>query len=270
MRALINGEEGELIGVSDRGLNYGDGCFTTIAVRERELQLWPRHWQRLQQTCARLKIPLVDEHTLLAEAKLLIEHHDSVSAVIKILISRGEGGRGYAPPMPSNSNRVVSISHVPSHYGAWQKQGIRIAQASFRLAIQPEFAGLKTLNRLEQVMLKQELQDLRAVMEPKPDDLIVSDADDYICETTMGNIFWRHNGQWHTPDLTNAGIEGVVRAELLAQNPQVRIGRYRLESLLQADEIFVCNALLGLVPVSNIKGIELSVRTYSKHWQTLL
>ncbi len=270
MPTLINGEECDQVSVADRGLNYGDGCFTTIAVVAGELQLWQRHWQRLENTCAKLSIPLADEAVFLAEAKRLIERNENTAAVIKIVITRGSGGRGYAPAKESNPQRIVTISEMPAHYARWREDGIRLANASLRLAIQPELAGLKTLNRLEQVLLKLELEKLREVMHPAPDDLIVCDARGFLCEATMGNLFWREGKHWYTPELTEAGIAGVVRAELLALNPHVRVGHYLPEKLAQADEIFICNSLLGLVPVSNMNGIELAVRVYSKAWQTEL
>lgn len=270
MHTLMNGEATDQVDILDRGLNYGDGCFTTIAVIDEQLQLWQRHWQRLNDTCTKLGILVPDEALLLAESEALITEFGKEPAAIKIVITRGSGGRGYAPPKECETRRILSINAIPEHYTMWRTDGIHIANASFRLALQPELAGLKTLNRLEQVLLKQQLGKLQQVMNPVPDDLIVCDANGFVCEATMGNIFWREGKQWHTPELTEAGIAGVVRAEVLANNPNIRIGHYLPEKLAEADEIFVCNSLLGLVPVSNINGSELPVRVYPESWLTRL
>lgn len=252
---LINGKANGCIAATDRAFQFGDGCFTTIAVIKGQLQLWPLHWQRLRETCKRLAIVLPDEWQplLKQEAEYLVREARADAAVIKIIISRGSGGRGYAVGNGLSAIRVVTLSEIPAHYQQWRDDGIELAWANLALAQQPALAGLKTLNRLEQVLLKQEL------LQRDADDLLVCDSRGLVCETIIANIFWRRAGEWFTPQLSHAGIAGVVRQQILQHNNHVHIVDATAQEFLAAEQVFVCNALLGLVPVRKIaasKGFE--------------
>lgn len=269
---LINGKTNGCIAATDRAFQFGDGCFTTIAVANGELQLWPLHWQRLRETCKRLAIVLPDEWQPLLqhEAEYLVREAKVVAAVIKIIISRGSGGRGYAAGNGLSAIRVVTINEIPTHYQQWRDNGIVLAWAHLELAQQPALAGLKTLNRLEQVLLKQEL------LQRDADDLLVCDSRGLVCETIIANIFWRKLGQWFTPKLSQAGIAGVVRQQLLQNNNHVAIVEATPAEFLAADQVFVCNALLGLVPVRKIAANtcygerEFTVAHYPQQLKTTL
>ncbi|MFU8785138.1 aminodeoxychorismate lyase [Aliidiomarina sp.] len=245
---LINGKANGCIAATDRAFQFGDGCFTTIAVVKGQLQLWPLHWQRLRETCKRLAIVLPNEWQALLqqEAEYLVREARADAAVIKIIISRGSGGRGYAVGNGLSAIRVVTLSEVPAHYQQWRDDGIELAWANLALAQQPALAGLKTLNRLEQVLLKQEL------LQRDADDLLVCDSRGLVCETIIANIFWRRAGEWFTPQLSHAGIAGVVRQQILQHNEHVHIVDATPQQFLKAEQVFVCNALLGLVPVRKI------------------
>lgn len=248
--SLINGLWSGQQSIKDRALQFGDGCFTTIAVHAGEVQLWLRHWQRLQDDCTRLGIPLPSswQSLLLQEITTLVATYPpAASAVVKIIISRGVGGRGYAADKLLEPQRLISISPYPEHYRHWQQQGITVGWAALQLGQQPALAGIKSLNRLEQVLLKQELAG-----QPHLDDLLVCDSQGWLIESIVANLFWYQQGQWFTPSLQQAGITGVVRAELLANNPQVQVVTMKPQTLLNAEAMFLCNALLGIVPVREI------------------
>lgn len=259
---LINGLPRRDIDSRDRGLQYGDGFFTTMRVVQGQPQLWQRHVERLDMTSQRLGIAIPHSTKLLAETRQVSRGHQD--CVVRLTFTRGVGGRGYAPPEQAQSTRLVSRSPLPDHYVRWRQQGIQLATSSQRLGYQPMLKGLKTLNRLEQVLLKQELATLDA------DDLLVLDDTDSLCETSAGNLFWRHGNSWYTSDLARAGIAGVVRAELLANNQVARV-RTTLDTLRNAHEIFICNALCGLVPVRSLDNKPLPAwREYPAQLATCL
>lgn len=261
---LINGRPDRQLDWRDRAVQYGDGHFTTVAVRHGQPQLWQRHWQRLQIACQALQLPEPDELKLRAEVLQVSRGHPD--CVVKILLSRGTGGRGYTAPEQPKVVRIVSRSPTPRHYPEWREHGVSLGLAQQRLGLQaPPLAGLKTLNRLEQVLIKQELGGSGA------DDLVVQDVQDRVVEVSAGNLFWREADQWYTPKLTNAGVAGVVRAELLIRNPQVLVGHFSLTALAQAEEALVCNAVLGVAPVHSLLGRPLpTCRSYPEQWHSQL
>ncbi|WP_337842112.1 aminodeoxychorismate lyase [Rheinheimera sp.] len=226
---------------SDRSFNYGDGLFSTVRVSRGQLQLWPLHLNRLQQGVERLNMPAIDEQQLTAAAKQAITAPEQV---LKLLLSRGAGGRGYGAGGIVESHLHLSVAAMPD-YQPWQQQGIRVGIAQLKLGCQPRLAGLKHNNRLEQVLLKAELAATDW------DDLLVLDTMDRVTEATAANLFFYTGGVWHTPQLDQAGVAGVMR-ELLLSQLQPQQGYYSLSHLVQADAIFLCNALMQVVPVRQL------------------
>jgi 4-amino-4-deoxychorismate lyase len=145
----------------------------------------------------------------------------------------------------------VSQHEFPDHYQKWQEQGISVAVSPVLLAKQPLLAGIKHLNRLEQVLIKQQLQQTSF------DDVIVCDNEQHIIETSAANLFWRKGSDWYTPDLTGSGVDGVMRNQLLryfaTHNNPATIIQTGLRAILAADEVFICNSLMKVVPVLNIQ-----------------
>lgn len=250
---FIDASVATTIDINDRGFQYGDGFFTTMFADRGQLQLWPRHWHRLKLTASRLGFPPLDEKKILEQCNFACS--DTKQLAIRISVSRGPGGRGYAPPAKVIPTVVVSVSDIPSHYESWRSTGIRLKVSEQRLGYQPMLHGLKTLNRLEQVLLKQELERT-----PDTDELLVLDPNNNVTETTAANVFWRCGSTWYTSALNYAGIAGVVRSELLCHN-QVEQGEYPLSNIESADEAFVCNSLMGLVPVCSIGSYTLPTIT---------
>ena len=225
-------------GIADRSFNYGDGVFTTMLVRGGQLQLWPLHLSRLQLGAHRLGFGEVDWQKLQQDVFAAIT---SAHQVIKLLLSRGEGGRGYSPAGISQPHWYISQSAVPD-YQAAREQGISIETAELALSVQPLLAGLKHNNRLEQVLLKQE-QARRDV-----DDLLVLDQLGFVIEAISANVFIYRAGHWYTPELSRAGVAGVMREHLLSQTA-VSLINWQQHDIKQVEAMFICNALMGIVPV---------------------
>jgi len=252
---LVNGDSGTHISALDRGLQYGDGLFETIAVADSRPCLWQRHYQRLHDGGKRLGIPIPTSETLLSEIKQEIGSNDK--GVIKVTITRGEGARGYNPPPEPKATRIVHFSPWPDYPVAVYSAGIRVRVCETRLGISHSLAGIKHLNRLEQVMARSEWSDSEI------GEGLMLDAQGHIIEGTMSNVFTLKDGVLHTPDLTQCGVEGVMRALVLdtaaEQGIEVNIGQIGLAEALQADGVFLTNSIIGIWPVNRLEDREYNI-----------
>jgi len=245
---LINGKQSNQISASNRGLSYGDGFFSTIKVKRGEIQLWDLHLARLQKSAERLSFPRFNWRALTQELqKFAKQCTKQEEMVIKIILSRGDGGRGYSSNGCKHIDRIISAHPQPKAYKKWQHQGIAVIQCDYQLPMNKRIAGLKTLNRLDQVLIKQEIETKKAI------DGIVCDNKDNVISASSANLFIHKDSQWYTPCLKNAGIEGVKRQQILnaAKQHGVVIIKTQLNKLdlLNADAICITNALMGIVPV---------------------
>jgi 4-amino-4-deoxychorismate lyase len=222
----------------DRSFNYGDGIFTTMQVKAGQIQLWPLHLARLQQAAKRLHFASIDWQQLAVAVQAAIT---KTSQVIKVLISRGEGGRGYSSLGVDQPHIYISSATLPN-YQDWQQQGISLGVAELKLAIQPALAGIKHTSRLEQVLIKQQL------MQAPFDELLVFDQQDFVCEVSAANVFFYRQQQWYTPSLERAGVNGVMRQHLM-QFIDAQQVNWTLEQLADVESMFICNALMEIVPV---------------------
>ncbi len=250
---LVNGISTELIAVADRGLQYGDGLFETIAVNNGQLQFWQPHMQRLKLGCERLAIPAPDQQQLLKEARQLIKQQSH--CIIKIIISRGQGGRGYRPPQDCQPSRIISCHAWPDYPVDMQTKGVALRYCETPLAVNPALASIKHLNRLEQVMARNEWRS------PDIFEGLMLDLNGNVVEGTMSNLFFVNAEGLCTPDLSQAGVKGVMRDQVLAMVESlaipVQIGHYNKTALNQVDELFICNSIIGIVPVCQLAGREL-------------
>ena len=265
-KILINGQPGELLPVTDRAFHYGDGVFETIAVFNGKPRLWERHIARLYRGCERLAIPAPDS-ALLREEVTQVALGYAASAV-KIIISRGSGGRGYRPPAVVEPTRLVLRYPFPDNPSARTTDGVEIRLCDTPLGCNPRLAGMKHLNRLEQVLARSEWSD-DAITEG-----VMLDADGHLIDGTMSNLFLIINGELHTPDLSRCGVEGVMRAtviEVAQQNNIPLLISPLNHSLLEtAEEIFITNALIGIWPVIRCGDYHYPVGTITRRLQHYL
>ncbi len=265
-RTLVNGQWGVRVSSRDRGLQYGDGLFETVLGRDGSLLLWARHLSRLLAGCARLGIPPPSEQTLTEEAASLLAAHGN--GIIKIMVTRGDGGRGYRPPQPANPTRILSWHQLPAAAAERPGSGVRVRLCRTRLGHSPDLAGLKHLNRLEQVLARGEWSD------PNIGEGLMLDLDDHPVEGTMSNLFLVGEGRLHTPDLSLCGVAGVVRAWVMdhaqALGSSCLVGRLSLEDVLTAEEVFLCNSVIGIWPVGELDGHPLPVGPVTRQLQRAL
>ncbi len=235
-------------GISDRSFQYGDGIFTTIRVARGQLVCWPYHWQRLSASLQRLGMAALDEMWLKHQAEQQISAPEQV---LKIVISRGQGGRGYSPAGFTQVQCYCGVSALPD-YQSLQQHGLHLDVATLRLGIQPLLAGIKHTSRLETVLLKAEVERSPA------DDLVACDSTGLVTELSAANLFFYQQGRWHTPRLHQAGVAGVTRQWLL-DYLQIVPGCYSLSQLQQAEAMLACNALMGLAPVRQFTSLRLDL-----------
>ena len=246
-KTIINNDTSNSIPLSDRGLSYGDGFFTTAKVVNETVAHWHFHKLRLIECQTRLGFPEIDFLELEKSINQVCKNQKC--AVLKIMITRGSGGRGYGLPEVQNPVQILSLLPYPNSYDTLKLTGIDLEVSSIKLGLQPLLAGMKTLNRLEQVLIKQEL---RAKSWP---EAIVLDLNDNVIETSIANIIYYINGQWCTPKLDQAGIKGVYR-QFLASKIVLIESRISLEEIKTAQAVFCCNSLMGLVPIKSIQKIQ--------------
>lgn len=260
---LINGIPSNSIPANDRAVSFGDGLFTTFRIFHGEIQELDAHLTRLKNGCKALSIQHRDWQTLALELEQLAKSAEQPLAVGKAIITRGQGGRGYSPNGVDNPLRVLSHFPLPPHIQSWREQGVQLAQARFQLSIQPALAGHKTLNRLEQILGKQELIEQGAV------EGIFCDTEGYLVECNAANLFWRKGEQLYTPDLTLCGVTGIMRQKIMTfckqHHTTVQVVRELPATLETADELFICNGITGPVPVTGYQG-----QSFDSHFITRL
>lgn len=257
---LVNGQETASIPVLDRGFQYGDGCFTTLEVHDGLPIFLSRHLQRLARDSARLQISLGDGAALPAEARRLAA--DGGDGVLKIILTRGAGGRGYRCPDQPQPSRVLSFHPRPVYPAEWAEAGVVARLCRLRLGLNPSLAGIKHLNRLEQILARQEWSEAEIA------EGLLLDSSGYLVEGTLSNVFWLRDGVLQTPRLDRCGVAGVMRELVLELagrvGLRVRQGRYRLPQMLQADEVFLTNSLIGLWPVRRFQEQQWPVGPHTR------
>jgi 4-amino-4-deoxychorismate lyase len=259
---LVNGEYQTHIEVADRGFQYGDGLFETITVHNGKAVFLQQHLARLTAACQRLRIPVPSPDTLRAEIDQLCQNTEQ--AVLKIIITRGSGGRGYRQPDDISPTRVLSLHPFPNYPDNYAREGITARFCSTRLGLNPTLAGMKHLNRLEQVLARAEWQD-DTIQEG-----IMLDINDCVIEGTMSNLFYSKNQQLYTAALTQSGIAGIIRAMIISHEFVIE-HNFNQAELLAADELFVCNSVIGIWPIKQLASHTFTIGNktkYLQHWLT--
>ncbi len=245
-RCLINGFDKRQVDVTDRGLHYGDGLFETLAVFDGRPRHWRMHMQRLLYGCQKLALATPDAELLSDElARVTL---DMPRAVVKIVLSRGSSGRGYRYENDVEPTRIVASYDWPDYPDSYYQHGVRLKICDTRISIQPSLAGIKHLNRLENVLARNEWQD-----DSYAEGLML-DINANVIEGTMSNLFWVEGGQLYTPKLEQSGVHGIMRQRVFDTAKDLAIICNETEADLQrircADELFICNSIIGIWPAT--------------------
>jgi 4-amino-4-deoxychorismate lyase len=247
---LVNGQPADTVSVLDRGLGYGDGVFRTLRTQAGQPLWWRDHYAKLRADCTALALDCPDESGLRDEVCAVAE---SGQGVVKIVLTRGAGARGYAPPVGQACTRIVTASPLPPHAQPDASVGVTVRWCTLRLARQPRLAGIKHLNRLENVLARAEW-DNPAIFEG-----LLCDDSSAVISGVMSNLFWIKDGELFTPDLNECGVAGVARTRLLRvaarRGIPVHIGRQLSDAILAADEVMICNSVIGVRRVARLDDV---------------
>ena len=251
---LVNGLPSEYIRVSDRGLAYGDGVFRTLLLQSGRALLWRLHYDKLRADCDGLGIDCPPEDRLTEEMTRLSK--EAPDCVLKIIVTRGEGARGYAVSGETEPTCILMTSPLPQYPADYFSNGVRMHLCSTRLAIQPRLAGIKHLNRLENVLARQEWND------PGIAEGLMLDMEGNAIEGTMTNVFALKGGTLRTPDLGRCGVAGVQRERIIKLAAilgiEVNVENLSLAKIYEAEELVLCNSVIGVWNVRELAG---------KNWQ---
>lgn len=257
--ALINGVSAEHLNINDRAIHYGDGLFETILCSDNRLLYWPQHYQRLQLSAEKLRLNCPDEQVLLNDISRLLKQNENISSAacsIKIIVTRGSGERGYVMPKKARENRIIFLSQLSPEYSSLlsgQLSSGELYLCNQQVSINEDLAGLKHLNRLENVLARNEWQQTAA---NKFIDGLMLNANKHVIEGTMSNLFAVRDGHLYTPDLSLSGVRGIMRDIIIAaaQRNGIQLSSLdlTLEDLSAMDEIFISNSLIGMSSVNRI------------------
>lgn len=265
MSTRVNGQAADTVSAHDRGLSYGDGLFETMRRVRGGWPLWSRHMQRLDEGCRRLGLPAPDSAWLARECELACDGMSD--AVLRLTVTRGLGPRGYAPPASPEPSCIVRAGPLPELRRDWYHHGVTVRRCRTRLAAQPRLAGIKHLNRLEQVLARSEWQD------PDIAEGLMCDFEGHVVSATAANLFAVLGGELTTPALDACGVAGVARAEVLAQCPAAAVRPVAWSELADAGEVFLTSSVRGILPVGRIAGAEQqypvgpACRQLQAHWR---
>jgi 4-amino-4-deoxychorismate lyase len=262
MMIWVDGELCEQLPISDRGLQYGDGVWETIRIAQGQPIFWQPHLERLLYGLRVLGISLNTEQLETQVSQCLVGVD---TGILKIIVTRGSGGRGYLPPPNSQPRIILSVHPVPAYPESYYESGIEITLCETRLSHNPQLAGFKHLNRLEQVLARKELGS-------KYPEGLVRDYADHVIEGTMTNLFIVKDEKIFTPDLTFCGIKGVMREFIMQRcntwgiDVEV-LSTIKMEQLLMADALFLCNSVIGVWSVKHFQNKNYSISALSKNLQ---
>lgn len=263
---LINGSFNNIISPLDRGFAYGDGVFRTLKMRGGLPECWPQHYQKLVADCAAIDIVCPSAELLMNDlSQLFLADAENIDlhAVAKIMITRGEGARGYTPPAITAPMRVVLKLDMPSYPQNRFDVGVHLTVCETRLAIQAKLAGVKTLNRLENVLARMEWKN------PDIADGILMDMQGNVIECTAANIFARFGDTLITPSLANSGIAGITRQRIIDIAPTLKlktaIETFDLKKLFTANEVIICSSLYGAWQVKSVQTSLVQKKIIKSH-----
>ncbi len=244
---LIDGVLSDSACLDERALQFGDGLFETVAVVDQQPCLWEAHMQRLARGCHQLHLPLPDVAQLRKETEELCA--GTVRGVMKLYWTAGRSVRGYRRPQPLRPQRMLRLSEWPVR----QPKPWHLRLCTHRVGDQPVLAGIKHLNRLDQVIARAEWQD------DAVDEGVMQGLDGRIVSGTMSNLFLQTGEQLITPSLDRAGVAGVVRELVIelaaADGYRIDIRDVTLKDLRQADALYMSNALIGVERVARFEDV---------------
>lgn len=257
---LINNKFTEKLSIMDRGFSYGDGFFETMIWENLggnvkpilKVQYWERHIQRIKDGCKLMQIQFPDYSILLNQRnKILVRSFNSgmKSGILKLIITRGLGGRGYKFESNMKSTLAFLSFKKTKQPEIFYKRGIDLTYCKTKLSVNDRLSGLKHLNRLDSVLARSEWDD-------EYFDGVFLDIDDNLIEGTMTNIFFIKKDILITPPIVGAGISGIIR-KVVMENAKLFFKKILVKKINKKfiddfDQMFVTNSVIKVLPVRSL------------------
>lgn len=259
-KVLINGIASGYVSVTDRGLHYGDGVFETIACVGNSAVFIQQHLNRMENGARKLNIPFPDRQLFLDDINCLLRGSNN-NSIIKLILTRGCGKRGYRYEKTQIPTRICMLSAWPDYVARWREHGIATRFCQTQVSVNPQLAGIKSLNRLDSVLASSELG-------PVFNEGFLSDIDGNVIEGSMSNIFIVSNGALVTPDLSRCGVNGIMREQIIdiAQNNSIKVETRNItrDELLESREIFISNSVIGACVVKQLEKQSYNTDTMTR------
>jgi len=259
-KILINGIAAEYVSVTDRGLHYGDGVFETIACVGNTPVFIQQHLNRMESGARKLNISFPDRQLFLDDINCLLRGNNS-NSIIKLILTRGRGKRGYRYETGQIPTRICMLSAWPDYVAHWREHGLATRFCQTQVSINPQLAGIKSLNRLDSVLASSELGTAY-------NEGFLSDTEGNVIEGTMSNIFVVMNDALVTPDLSRCGVNGIMREQIIdiAHNNNINVETRNItrDELLASREIFVSNSVIGACVVKQLEQQFYNTDTMTK------
>ena len=270
LHTFVNSSETTALSPLDRGLAFGDGVFETLVLCEGKLQNIAWHLDRLTAGLDRLQIALarLELESQLNHCIAELSSQQIREGLVKIIVTRGEG-RGYAPAANACASVIQLIFAPPDDSLNKQRDGVSMTICRQRLSYQPTLIGIKHLNRLDNVLAALEMRNNDF------DEGLLLDDQGHVVEAISRNIFAVKEGILVTPNLQRGGVAGVVRriiCEQLAPALPITVheATVTIDWLAGADEIFLCNSVSGIWPVSRFEDKQLAIGSITQRLQIAL
>lgn len=260
IQTWVDGQVQSTLDVLDRAVQYGDGFFTTMLAAEGQLYNWPAHWRRLSASVVRLGFPEIEEQTVLQQLRQALTGNLQ-PIVVKVIVSRGLGGIGYQPPVEAKPRIIIQASPHPTYKKASDMTemhpAMAVALCESICAINPQLAGMKHLNRLENVLARAELAGTAF------SEGIMLNARQKVISATQSNVFLIKGTRLITPALVESGVEGTTRHQLRFLSESLGLEwiecEITLDEIRNADELFLSNAVRGIMPVKEFMDMKFAV-----------
>ena len=239
-----------VVSINDRGFMYGDGLFETMPVVNGRPFRMAQHLERLARGADFLKIKLPFTLEKLQNfAGQLIEKNQMPEAILRVVLTRGPGERGYTPRAGGRSTVAMTLHPAPTLDPPTQWN---LVTSSYRIAAADPLASFKTLNKLTHVMAR-----LEAVEQGAHEALLLN-TDDEVAETASGNLFWVSRDRVYTVPVGCGALPGITRAVVLEICPALGLPTdervIKPVALRKAEGIFITQSASGIVPVTALDG----------------
>ncbi|WMY97056.1 MAG: aminodeoxychorismate lyase [Arsenophonus sp.] len=250
MICWINGQQKNYIFITNRSFQFGDGCFTTIRVVGQYPALLAYHIERLKKGVKKLFLPQPNWKRLIYDINKIAKFNKKDLAVIKVIISREGSEQGYSTLKSNRVTIIILLTDYPMFYLKKRNEGIDVILSNIPINQNPYLAGIKHLNRLEQILIKKQIQLLNV------DEAIVSDINGILISCCASNIFWRKEKFVFTPKLNYSGVEGIMRKKVifsLYKSHYKFFYKNQYPNVLEhSDEIVITNSLMPILPVNRV------------------